>query len=200
MVEFKTYQCNGVDAFSLLLKQSIVKGNTILSTLPQDFLVYHFKSRLQKTRNAYIPSKQFAHHHLDELAKRILLIPSAEQLFFPAFVRYGKEVNEETVIRIISKNSNLKVWPNTHYCMYNQELDFYVMKSMYIVERSINNPNMNDVSLEEFRDYLVTAEMKLDFDRLYLPGNKAYQIIEDGELRYLLLVNMVEELLMVLSL
>lgn len=197
---YKIYKKDGVDAFALLLKQSLVSGNQILSTLPHDFLLFHFKSHLQKIKNAYIPNNQFAQHHLDELANKIFSIPKAEQLFFPAFVRFGNEVNEETVFKIICKNNNLHVWPNTHYCMYHQELDFYVMKSMYIVERSINNPNMNDVSLEEFRDYLVTAEMKLDFDRLYLPGNKAYQIIEDGELRYLLLVNMVEELLMVISL
>lgn len=196
---YKIYQKDGVDAFALLLRQSLVSGNEILSTLPNDFLIYHFKSYLQKIRNAYIPNNQIAHHHLDELAKRIQLIPTAEQLFFPAFVRFGNEVNEETVFKIICKNNNLHVWPNTHYCMYHQELDFYVMKSMYIVERSINNPKMNDVTLEEFTDFLVTAEMKLDFDRLYHPGVKVYRIIEDGELRFLLLVNEDEELLMVLS-
>lgn len=196
---YKIYKKDGVDAFALLLKQSLVSGNQILSTLPHDFLLFHFKSHLQKIRNAYIPNNQIAQLHLNALAKRILLIPKVEQLFFPAFVRFGTEVNEETVFKIISKNNNLHVWPNTHYCMYHQELDFYVMKSMYIVERSINNPNMNDVTLEEFTDFLVTAEMKLDFDRLYLPSNKAFRIIEDGEIRYLLLVNIEEELLMVLS-
>lgn len=197
---YKIYKKDGVDAFALLLKRSLVRGNQIMSTLPHDFLVHNFKSHLQKIRNAYIPNNQIAQLHLDALAKRILLIPKAEQLFFPAFVRFGTEVNEETVFKIISKNRNLHVWPNTHYCMYFNELDFYVMQSLYTLERNINNPKMDDVPLEVFRDYLVTAEMKLDFDRISLPGNKTYQIIEDGELRYLLLVNMEEELLMVLSL
>lgn len=200
MVVYKTYQYNGVDAFTILLKQSLVKGNTILSTLPQDFIVYYLKPSLQKTRNAYIPDEQFAHHHLDELAKKIVSIPNAEQLFFPPFVLFGKEVNESTIFKIISAQNNLHVWPNTHYCVFNLALDFYVMRSMYIVERVINNPRMVQVNLEEFIDYLVTEEMKLDYDRLYFPENKAYRITEDSELRYLLLVNKAEELLMVLSL
>lgn len=200
MVVYKTYQHNGVDAFSILLKQNLVKGNKIYTTLPNDFLNFHFKRLLIKIRNAYLPNNEIAIHCMDGLANQILLKSQNESLYYPTYLRFGKHVNESIIFKLISLQCHLHVWPNTHYCMYNRELDFYVMKAMYIVERNTNNPQMVDVSLAEFRDFLSTEEMKLDYDRLEFPGNKVYRIIENRELRYLLLVNKDEELLMVLSL
>ncbi len=200
MVVYKTYQYNGVDAFSILLKQNLVKGNKIYTTLPNDFLNFHFKMLLIKIRNAYLPNNEIAIHCIDGLANQILLNSQNESLYYPPYLLFGKHINKSIIFKLISLQCHLHVWPNTHYCMYNRELDFYVMKAMYIVERNTNNPQMVDVTLAEFRDFLSTAEMKLDYDRLDFPGNKVYRIIENGELRYLLLVNKDEELLMVLSL
>jgi hypothetical protein len=84
--------------------------------------------------------------------------------------------------------------------MFHQEIHFFVMKGLYIVERMINDPYMNEVPLDEFCSYLTSPEMELDFDRLSTQGNKAYRVKEEGQLRYLLLVKENEELLMVVAL
>ncbi len=200
MVLYKTYKVNGVDAFTLCLVQSLVTGNKILASLPNDFLVYYFKKELSSVRTAYLPHESMAITCLDDLAKKIMSISHVAQLYYPPFIRYGTEVNESTIFRVISAQNHLHVWPNTHYCMFNQEIHFFVMKGLYVVERMINDPCMNEVPLDEFSSYLTSPEMKLDFDRLSTPGNKAYRVKEEGQLRYLLLVTENEELLMVVAL
>lgn len=200
MFVFRTYKVNGVDAFTLFLNVSFEQGNKLHSSIPMEFLQAHIP-KVKQVKYAYLPERDMAGELLGELAEQIKRLSDSNLFYYPEYILCGGIMEAERAEYILNGilKKSIHVWPMTHYCQFNKPVDFFILRSLYIAERHLYHCSMRNMELADFKDYLVSTEMKLDFDRLFEDGCKAYVVEEDGEMCYLLLVTRTEELLMVIS-
>lgn len=199
MQVIKTYRFINLDAFTLVLNTDTFDGNELRSTIPITYFRVNIEAHLRQLKYAYIPSLEIAFDWLDKTAKLIMKLKDSYLYFYKIYLLSNKVIQREVAEYILLNIDNPQLQPETHYSVNSRPVVFFILNSNVKAEWHIYRNSIKQISLQEFKNSLLTNEMKVDFECLHEEQCKAFMVSRNPNINFYLLFTFSGRLLMVVN-
>jgi hypothetical protein len=190
----------GSHAFNLYLNVEKQSDNTVLSTIPTSLLQKYFPSLMATILFAHIPNAFAGEKYLQMLSNRVFRCAELHVYFYPNYLQENGRVSVEVAEQIINLQDSIHMLPRCYYSEQTDKVKFFVLSHLFLRKKRHILRTAQFISKDRFEhDYLLSVEMMQEF-KSHNEQNTYLELLEEGQIEYVLVLSPQEELKMFICL